>query len=126
MATCWYTTSATDAYTNKDTLVGSFEEGNAVYGTLNPNRVHEAAFVNQGADIPGDGTFYRLEEGDFLDQQQGEGANKQAKYENAGKPDKVLILPHLLIVINVIGNRVANGLLGKPQQASDTALFGPL
>mgnify|MGYP006922472864 CR=1 FL=1 len=34
-----------------------------------------------------------LEEGDFLDQQQGEGANKQAKYENAGKPDKVLILP---------------------------------
>ena len=36
------------AYTNKDTLVGSFEEGNAVYGTLNPNRVHEAAFVNQG------------------------------------------------------------------------------
>lgn len=35
-------------YTAKDTIVGSFEEGNAVVGMLNPNRVHEAAFVNEG------------------------------------------------------------------------------
>lgn len=31
-----------------DTLYGSFEEGNAYYATLDKERIHEAAFVNQG------------------------------------------------------------------------------
>ncbi len=31
-----------------DTLYGSFEEGNAYYATLDTERIHEAAFVNQG------------------------------------------------------------------------------
>lgn len=30
-----------------DTLYGSFQEGNAYYATLNTQRIHEAAFVNQ-------------------------------------------------------------------------------
>lgn len=34
-------------YTQADQLVGSFEEGNAVYGSRDEHRVHEAAFVNQ-------------------------------------------------------------------------------
>lgn len=34
-------------YTQEDQIVGSFEEGNAVYGSLDDHRVHEAAFVNQ-------------------------------------------------------------------------------
>ena len=31
-----------------DTLYGSFEDGNAYYATLDHERIHEAAFVNQG------------------------------------------------------------------------------
>ena len=34
-------------YTQVGQIVGSFEEGNAVVGLLDTNRVHEAAFVNQ-------------------------------------------------------------------------------